>query len=436
MNELKSLYKSLSLRKRPEDIAALILQVLEGKLTDREHRMLRSVAKNSLKNKLFAYTSMLQEFSEPVGANKQINKAKEIFKEQSFNQVDYSDPAEVGLLVKSVSGTIQKEPGKNNYLADRLNKEARKAKGLDISKRQYNKRWRVLRHLEKKLNVLIWECKKFELQQTAKNGLARCIEEKDFMSNMSSACLIAYYTARCNLRSEFTIFGQQRPFDEVSNMLLKKCKAEQGANWWAVAHVYPDEKVLQELNDEQKGILLGKWTNILKELGEMLETVWKENQITRKTMVVKQGNDSSTWNTLAGAWNKARDHWMNLIYATGNDFILDSICFGKVMRLMAADVVAWHLSTGGKLDVNTIIWNELPLPWEVLSGEKTCTKQMVESVCRQEGVSPSKSGWIAPRKHGIAQYRPTPELVHGVAISNPFLARVLRKHKVFSGKTK
>jgi hypothetical protein len=81
----------------------------------------------------------------------------------------------------------------------------------------------------------------------------------------------------------------------------------------------------------------------------ILEELWNENDIYRKTMAVKKGNDSTTWNNTAGAWNKARDNWMNLIYALDLDFILDDICFGKVMRLMAADVIAWHLSSEERL---------------------------------------------------------------------------------------
>ena len=46
---------------------------------------------------------------------------------------------------------------------------------------------------------------------------------------------VAYYTARCNLRSEFTVSGQQRPFDEIAEVLLARCKRSETANWWAVA---------------------------------------------------------------------------------------------------------------------------------------------------------------------------------------------------------
>ena len=60
---------------------------------------------------------------------------------------------------------------------------------------------------------------------------------------------------------------------------------------------------------------------------------------------------------------------------------LDSKCFRKVPRLMAADVAAWHRAAGGDLNPDTNVWNEVPLPWEVLCGEAVCTKEMVEEVC-------------------------------------------------------
>lgn len=188
------------------------------------------------------------------------------------------------------------------------------------------------------------------------------------------------------------------------------------------------------MTDEQKGILLGKWTTILQDIAELLDEVWTVSNINRETMVVRKGNDSTTWNNTAGAWNKARDNWMNLIYSLGLDFILEEICFGKVLRLMAADVVAWHYSTGGKLDPNTEVWNKIPLPWEVFQNKAECNKELVIKYCKQAGLDPEKSGWIAPRVHGVAEFKPTPELVQGVAVSNPFLATVLKRHRYFSGK--
>jgi hypothetical protein len=103
---------------------------------------------------------------------------------------------------------------------------------------------------------------------------------------------------------------------------------------------------------------------------------------------------------------------------------------------MAADVVRWHQATGGKIDPNTGVWAELPLPWEVFNGEKACTRQLVETVCEKYDIDAVKTGWIAPRaERKTVAFTPTPELVHGVVVSNPSLAAVLRKAGWFSGKS-
>ncbi|WP_051697438.1 hypothetical protein [Prevotella sp. 10(H)] len=145
----------------------------------------------------------------------------------------------------------------------------------------------------------------------------------------------------------------------------------------------------------------------------LLQEIWNTSDINLKNMVVKKGNDSTTWNDTAGAWNKSRDNWMNLIYAMGMDDLLDTLCFGKVLRLMAGDVVYWHISSGGKLDPNTDDWNNLPLPWNVFEGKAICNRKIISDICYKVELNPEKSGWIAPREHKVVPFRPTPELVPG-----------------------
>ncbi|MBS1795933.1 MAG: hypothetical protein JSS81_18920 [Acidobacteria bacterium] len=432
---LERLYRTLKQRKRPEDVAEMILPVLGESLSAADRGKLEKAAKGSLKNIVLGYTSMLQEFVGPIGAAKQVRKAIEIFEIENADGTAFDNPAEVEGFIKRIGPTINKEFGRNSYRADRLNREKRKAAGLDLSRRKYNKFFRVLRHLEKKLDRLTAEYKKFEFQQIGKHGFAHHIGFDEFSRDVYAACFVAYYTARCNLRSEFTIDGQQRPFDEIADVLFRKClERDRETNWPMIAQVYPNQRVLNFLSGAEKGGLLGKWTSLLQDLAVFLKEIWDANTFRRDSMVVKRGDDSSTWNNTAAAWNKARDNWMNLIYAMGADFVLDEMCFGKLMRLMAADVVAWHRSAGNTLDPNTLVWSELPLPWEVFGGTRICTKETVLEACRKAGLDAEKSGWIAPRPHGVVEFRPTPELVHGVTVSNPFLATVLKKHKYFSGK--
>lgn len=435
MSTIEQLYQSLDQRRRPEDVAEMIVELMRGHLEIHELATLSKAANRSLKNSVYGYTSMLETFGKAVGAEKQIKKAIEIFKIDEKENDGYYSAEKIEAFLKEVSPLIYKEVGENNFKSDRLNKDLRKLAGLDISKRNYNKKWRLLKRIEIRLQKFIHESKKIELQKIAKHGLSHTISFENFSQDLNTACFIAYFNARSNLRSTFTNQSQERPFDEICEMLFNRClKNPDETQWEAISYIYTDAKVLEHLSDEQKGKLLGKWTAILQELSDFLEELWSQNDIYRKTMAVKKGNDSTTWNNTAGAWNKARDNWMNLIYALGLDSILDDICFGKVMRLMAADVIAWHLSSGGKIDPNTEVWNVVPLPWEVFQERAFCNKEMIANACKDAGIDPEKSGWIAPRIHGVSEFKPTPELVHGVTVSNPFLAKVLRQNKYFSGK--
>ncbi len=433
---MQSLFKSLNERKRPEDVAEMVAQILQDGLSRTEIQILDKAAKHSLRRGVWKYTSMLQEFSRPIGAQRQIARAQDLFETAyPLTPEASSDPDAVEKFIRDISPEIRKAFGQNDFKADRLNRTARREGGLDLSRRRYNKLFRLLTRMESKLQTLIREIKKYEFTRIGKSGLAHQITWEDFSADVNTACFIAYYTARCNLRSEFTIYGQQRPYDEIADMLFQRCKAQPTTRWWAIAHVYPHDDVLVHLSDEQKGELLGKWFSILQDIAALLEEIWQTSNIKRETMVVQRGNDSTTWNNTASAWNKARDHWMSLVYALGMEELLQTICFGKVLRLMAADVVAWHLSTGGSLDPNTFVWNELPLPWEVLNGNATCMLTLVEDTCRNHNVDPEKSGWIAPRpRTKVAVFHPTPELVHGVSVQNPWLAQSLRDAGFFSGK--
>ncbi|PWN70317.1 hypothetical protein C1631_010085 [Chryseobacterium phosphatilyticum] len=435
MLNVKQLYSTLDARLRPEDVAEMIVELMKNDLEIHELATLNKAANRSLKNSIYGYTSMLQTFGTATGAEKQIKKAVEIFKINEKENSGYQTTDKIEAFLNEVSPLIHKEVGQNNFKSDRLDKELRKLAGLDISKRSYNKKWRLLKRIEIRLHKFIHESKKIELQKIAKHGLSHTISFENFSSDLNTACFIAYFNARSNLRSVFTNQSQDKPFDEICEMLFNRCKryAEE-TNWLAISYIYTDKDVLQHLADEQKGKLLGKWTVILEDISTFLEELWNQNDINRKTMAVKKGNDSTTWNNTAGAWNKARDNWINLMYALGLDSILEDLCFGKVMRLMAADVIAWHLSSGGKIDPNTEVWNIVPLPWEVFQERVFCNKEMIVNACKKAGIDPEKSGWITPRTHGVSQFRPTPELVHGVTVSNPFLAKILRQNKYFSGK--
>lgn len=436
---MDKLFQTLQDRRRPEDVAEMIRQQEPRlDLSPEEAAILDKPASQSMWNTLGTTTWMLETFFKPEAPNRQVHKGLELFRQTSTWSADEcADPQRLETLLADLSSLIHKTPQASDFKLDRLNTEAREKAGLDISRRRYNKLFRFLRRFETKLKTFAREQRKYAFTRLGKSRLAIFIPWQDFSSDPNTAAFIAYYAARCSLRSEFTNTAQQRPYDEIADMLFQRLRARpQQTCWWAVAHVYPEPEVVAHLSDSQKVQLLGLWLDKLHDIAALLKEVWDKSQIARTTMIVRRGNDSSTWNNTASAWNRARDAWITLLYSLGMEEQLESLCLGKVLRLMAADVAHWHRVSGGGLEPDTQVWAELPLPWEVLAGTQTCTKSHVEAVCQRHGVDPHKKGWLSPPPaKPVARFRPTPELVHGITVANPELALALRRAGWFSGKT-
>lgn len=433
---MRALYDSIQRRQRPEDVADRILELCGDRFTAKQRAVLERAARGSLRRSVHGYTSMLQDFARPVGLRIQVEKARRHFETAyALTDEEASDPAMVEAWLRHVSPEIRKVFGASDFKHDRLTKAERKAVGLEHSRRRYNRAFRRLRRMEAKLGNLVANWRKYEYTRIGKSALATRLSFEDFAESESSACFIAYYVARCNLRSEFTVAGQQRPFDEIAEMLLARCFADASASFYAIAHVLPRHDVIARLEDEQKMGLLTTWYGLLRDIAELLRQVWDRSRFNRQTMIVRRGDDSSTWNQTASAFNQARQHWFALLYALGMDGLLDELCPGKVLRLMAADVAYWHRAVGGSLDPDTEVWAELPPPWDVLDGAARSARAHVEAVCRRHGIDPVQKGWTAARPPGrVAKFRPTPELVHGVTVAEPHLAAALRRAGWFSGK--
>lgn len=433
---MDALFLSLTQRRRPEDVAEMVRAKLRGRLSQAEAEILDRAARGSVRRMLSGYTSMLEDFARPRGLVALVERARQLFTTaEALSKEACADPREVERFIRAVGAEIRKCFGASDFMGDRLNGEARAAAGLDISRRRYNRGFRLLARMEKKLAGLVRELERLELTQVSKSGLATRIPREAFFASEDSACFVAYLVARMNLRSEFTIAGQQRAFDEIAAMLLARCRRDPAASWLAIAHVYPQREVLDRLGEADKLALFAAWFELLRRISVRLEETWSRSRFDLGTMIVRRGDDSSTWNTTAGAWNRAREHAVSLMYALGMEDLFDAMWPGKVMRLMAADVAAWHRRAGGGLDPATGVWADLPRPWEVLAGKARCSRADVAAACARHGLDPEKSGWIAPPPPGKpARFRPTPELVHGVVVGDPHLATVLRAAGWYSGK--
>lgn len=434
---MQELFETLQQRRRPEDVAEMIRALFGKEMSQQELFVLDQAARHSLKHGLATATSMLEDFQRPLAPERQVRRALKLFRRtETWTAAQCADPERLKAFIQELCPLIRKQFGASDFKHHRLNGEQRASQGLDISRRRYNKLFRFLGRMETKLRSYVSELQKYDFTRVGKSRLATRLSWEEFSKDAASAAFVAYFVARCNLRSVFTNAAQQRPFDEIADMLFQRLKRQpEKTNWWAVAFVFPVAEVLARVNDSQKGELLGRWLVLLRDIAELLRKVWQDSDIRRESMIVKRGNDSSTWNNTANAWNRAREAWITLLQSMGMEAELDTLCFGKVLRLMAADVARWHQLSGGGLDPNTLVWNELPLPWEVLAGDATCTRQQVEEVCRRHGVDPVKKGWIAPPpERRVEKFTPTPELVHGVTVADPTLAKVLRRAGWFSGQ--
>ncbi|WP_090939407.1 hypothetical protein [Nonomuraea jiangxiensis] len=426
---MTELHGSLDRRYRPEDVAVLVLRALEGRLTRRERVVLQRAARHSSRG-AGGFSSMSSDYARPVGGARQVAAATRMFGQSG--EVDPDDPESLLEFAATVGRSIEWVPSRTDFLADRLNREARDAAGMDLSKRQYNRRFRMLRRLAAKAGTLAVERDKRRLLIVGVTGFAAEVPLERFAADVDAACFVAYYTARRKLRREFSLAGRDNPFDEIAALLLDRCTSR--SDWWLIAQARTTPDVLARLSEEERGTLLGRWSSVLRHSASMLRERWRHDT-DRETMTVRRGDDSTTWNNLAVAYNAARAGWLACLSAMGALELLEASCPGKIMRLMAADLAAWHHATGGGVDPNTKVWAALPPPWEVLDGTATSTRADVEAACRAAGLDPAASGWTTPAPpRATAVFRPTPELVHGVTVADPVWAAVLRRAGVFSGR--
>ncbi|MFE1290230.1 hypothetical protein [Streptomyces sp. NPDC058751] len=440
---LRELHASLALRKRPEDVARIVqdLYAAQGaELDEATEAALAKAAEHSLRNLWHGYTSMREDFARPVGAQRQLTRMASLFTDMpELADGAGDDPERIEAAIRRAGESIGRAYGRNDFGLDRLDRAGREAAGLgEVSKRQYNKRFRLLRRMEAKLARLIHEQQRREVTMTGKGALAHELPYDLFAADPDTAAFIAYITARGHMRSVFTNGRQRQAYDEVAEALFQRLRARpERTCWTALAHVHPTPEVLAEVPDQDLTRLLVRWNAFLRQVADLLEDAWNRHPLERETMIVRRGDDSSTWNQAAQAWNTARAHWFAILFELGQERILDQFCPGKVPRLMAADVAYWHRMSGGGLHPDTYIWAELPLPWEVLRGERECPRSLVEAVCARYRRDPVAGAWTAPRPAAEAvAFRRTPELVHGVAVADPLMASALRSAGVFSGNGK
>ena len=303
-----------------------------------------------------------------------------------------------------------------------------------VSVSAYRRATTALAHLEKRNAISREALALRSCEQFGKSRLANTISLEDFSADIPTAAFTAYYTARLGRATIFTSSSQARPMDDIAEELLRQAQASPTYRPDVVARVLTRQSIVKELSEEQLGELLGLYHGALATAAGLLERQWKPNRA-KTRMVVQRGDDSTSWNMASRAFNQARTGWLSLMKSAGLAAAAAAACPGKVPALVAGDVAYWHESEGGNVHKDIEVWALLPLPWEVLDGRAACTFEDIEKACAAAGLKAAETGWTEPyRQDGIEESKFTPNLVHGIEVSSPELANVLRKAGWFSGQ--
>ena len=183
---LQSLFDTLDRRTRPEDAARIVQEVLA--LSPDERRILAKASAGA-----GTWSSMSDDFKRPSTMGSQIAIARALF--AAPVSVDPADMDAVCTYLQQAEAEIGKEYGASDFKRDRLSKAQRLAKGIDISKRQYNKRFRLTGRMEAKRARVLREQLKRSLTLASKSRLASWLRPEQ-MSHPETASFVAYYCQR------------------------------------------------------------------------------------------------------------------------------------------------------------------------------------------------------------------------------------------------
>lgn len=300
------------------------------------------------------------------------------------------------------------------------------------SKKAYVKRLRAVASFEKKVARVEDAVISRNGLMTAKSRLARIVNA-DKLNDVALA-YVAYVTARANRRTRFQLDAQSKAFDKVVDKLFKLLPADTA--WEEVVLVSPIESLFRRLSQAQLASSVSLFHQEMVFWGTQLEKEWDAlTEGVKKSGVVRRGTNSTDFNSYAGAFNTMRSAWIASMSAAGLNGTFDLYLPGKAVRLLAADLVRWNSYEGGSVSVDFDLFHKLPYPWAVLSGEATLNRQdMVDAGLLTEARL-AETGWISTRSGLEFEVpEPDPALVHGVTVTNPDFAELLRKIGVFSAK--
>ena len=229
---LESLHRGLSGRPRPEDVLA-VLRTLYPTAPSWRQRLLSRISRTS------AYSYLPTDFeptSSAIGTAVILAELLGIDMPTGAG----SDPEATRALLSTAQDLVGFRDGARNFKADRDNRDARKSRGLDISRRRYDKLFRLVARLEDHLLKQAEQQALLDLNRFGKTSFAAELTYDRFASSAASASFVAYYAANLARRNLFIPGPQARAFDEVAEKLFFECERAGDTDWFAVAHVFPE----------------------------------------------------------------------------------------------------------------------------------------------------------------------------------------------------
>lgn len=305
--------------------------------------------------------------------------------------------------------------------------------GVGVSVAQFKKQLKFLTRLEGKVGTKqdVLNVRTAQLQSKSRFGYTIDATKLDDVS----LAFVAYLASRANRATKFILGEQSRAFDEASTLLEGLLPAD--ANWGEIVKVKPTKTIFSKLSSVQLTEYINVAHKQLVWLSGELETLYATNipEQTHESMVVTRGVNSSKWNAYAGAYNTIRAGWVSAVHTAGLSKLFDEYLPGKMVRLMAADLIRWNSYFGRTVHEDTELFNALPKPWDVIKGDAVLTRQQILSVADKIGAtSVVENGWVDSRTRRDDE-TPTvdPTLLHGIVVKNETIKSVLKKAGVFKG---
>ncbi|PTA66394.1 hypothetical protein [Deinococcus arcticus] len=135
----RTLHASLDRRVRPEDLLTPIAQLIADQLSPADRQRLLKAQRQARGAASFHWSSMPADFRRPAAPNLQVAGA--LFAAPLPPTDEPGVVAQLGQYLGQASAEIHKRVGESDFRRDRLNRDARAAAGLDLSRRRL---WQVV----------------------------------------------------------------------------------------------------------------------------------------------------------------------------------------------------------------------------------------------------------------------------------------------------